>query len=268
MCARKTNQYQVKIQLLPSTFDAFGRAGLEQRLTCFLIDDCVAIDAGSIGIALTPAQRSTVRDIVITHTHIDHIATLPVLIDDLFGALREPLRVHATAETIELLERDVFNWQLYPRFSELSNEHTPVMRYVPFRLGEEFSVAHLQIMAVAVNHAVPSVGLLVSDHSVNVAFSSDTAETEEFWHLVNQAPHLAALLIECSFPNAMAKLARISKHLTPAILRTELSKLVRPESDILTVHLKPAYRAEIVKELAALNIARLQVMTPGRVYEW
>ena len=47
----------MRIQLLPSTFDAQGVATLEQRLTCFLIDDCVAVDAGSIAIALSNNHR-------------------------------------------------------------------------------------------------------------------------------------------------------------------------------------------------------------------
>ena len=107
----------MKIQLLPSTFDAQGHATAEQRLTCFLIDDCVALDAGSVALALTDAQRQSVRDIIVTHPHMDHIASLPIFIDDLFPNLKEPVRVHATEEVIGLLERDVFNWNVYPRFS-------------------------------------------------------------------------------------------------------------------------------------------------------
>ena len=97
----------MKVQLLPSTFDAQGRATLEQRLTCFLIDDCVAVDAGSIAIALNSEQRATVRDIIVTHPHMDHIASLPIFIDDLYPTLKQPMRIYATSEVIELLERDV-----------------------------------------------------------------------------------------------------------------------------------------------------------------
>jgi phosphoribosyl 1,2-cyclic phosphodiesterase len=79
----------VRVQLLPSTFDGQGNATLEQRLTCYLVDDCVAIDAGSIAIALSTEQREKVRDIIITHPHMDHIASLPIFIDDLYPALEE-----------------------------------------------------------------------------------------------------------------------------------------------------------------------------------
>ena len=258
----------MRVQLLPSTFDAQGVATLEQRLTCFLIDDCVAVDAGSIAIALTDEQRAKVRDIIVTHPHLDHIASLPIFIDDLYPTLQEPMRVHATPEVISLLERDVFNWNVYPRFSDLKNDYGPVMEYVPIPVGSSFKVAHLDVVAVPVNHIVPTVGLVVSDGKKSVAFSSDTAETDEFWKILNAMKDLDALLIEASFPDRMAKLAEVSRHFTPASLNNELKKLTHNGMDIMAVHLKPTYRDEIIEQLKALNIPKLRVMEPGRVYEW
>jgi cAMP phosphodiesterase len=258
----------VRVQLLPSTFDGHGHATLEQRLTCYLIDDCVAVDAGSLAIALTGDQRRSVRDIIVTHPHMDHIASLPIFIDDLYPTLKEPVRIYATPKVIELLERDVFNWNVYPRFSELKNDFGPVMKYVPIPEGKEFKLAHLKVLALPVNHIVPTVGLIVTDGRSTVAFSSDTAETDEFWKAVNKIPHVDALLIEASFPNSMAQLAEVSRHFTPASLSKELSKLHHNGLDILAVHLKPAYRELIIEQLAALNLANLNVMEPGRTYNW
>ena len=258
----------MRIQLLPSTFDAQGVATLEQRLTCYLIDDCVAVDAGSIAIALTNEQRVKVKDIIVTHPHMDHIASLPIFIDDLFTTLREPMRVHATPEVIGLLERDVFNWNVYPRFSDLRNDYGPVMEYVAIPIGTSFKVAHLDVVAVPVNHIVPTIGLVASDGKKSVAFSSDTAETEDFWKIVNEMKGLDVLLIEAAFPDRMAKLAEVSRHFTPASLIQELKKLTHNGMDIMAVHLKPSYRDEIIAELKALNIPKLSVMEPGRVYIW
>jgi len=258
----------VRIELLPSTFDDQGVATLDQRLTCFLIDDCVAVDAGSIAIALNDEQRDKVRDIIITHPHMDHIASLPIFIDDLYPSLQEPMRIYATPEVIDLLERDVFNWNVYPRFSELKNSYGPVMEYVPIPVGRSFSVAHLNVIAVPVNHIVPTVGLIVSDGQSSVAFSSDTAETEDFWRLVNEVKQLDALLIEASFPNEMAKLAEVSRHFTPASLGEELKKLNHNGMDIMAVHLKPTYRSEIIQQLDELGIPKLRAMEPGKIYNW
>jgi cAMP phosphodiesterase len=258
----------MRVQLLPSTFDSQGQATSEQRLTCFLIDECVAVDAGSIALALSAEQRKSVRDIIVTHPHMDHIASLPIFIDDLFETLKCPVRIYATPEVIDLLERDIFNWNVYPRFSELKNEHGPVMEYVPIPAGEDFKIAHLTVRAVAVNHIVPTVGLVVSDGKSTVAFSSDTSETDEFWAVINRADHLDALLIEASFPDSMAKLAEVSRHYTPASLQRDLRKLNHNGLDILAVHIKPAYRQMVIDELSALNIPRLGVMEPGKIYNW
>jgi cAMP phosphodiesterase len=258
----------MRIQLLPSTFDSQGHATLEQRLTCFLIDECVAVDAGSIALALTTEQRQKVRDIIVTHPHMDHIASLPIFIDDLFETLKKPVRIYATQKVIELLERDIFNWNVYPRFSELKNEFGPVMEYVPIPKGEPFKVAHLTVTAVAVNHIVPTVGLIVSDGNTTVGFSSDTSETDEFWTVINRVPRVDALLIEASFPNSMASLAEVSRHYTPASLQRDLRKLSHNGLDILAVHIKPAYRQMVIDELEALNIPKLGVMDSGRTYSW
>jgi ribonuclease BN (tRNA processing enzyme) len=126
----------------------------------------------------------------------------------------------------------------------------------------------LKVTAVPVNHIVPTVGLLVKDGTSCIAFSSDTAETEDFWKLINHTPQLDALLIEASFPDSMSKLAEVSRHFTPASLNKELSKLHHNGLDILTVHIKPAYRQEVIKELKALGIPNLGVMEPGQTYSW
>jgi len=258
----------LRIQLLPSSFNAGGSANAAQRLTCFLIDERVTVDAGSLGIALTDEQRRTVRDVIVTHPHMDHIASLPIFVDDLFGELEKPIRIYATEEVIDLLKRDVFNDVVYPKFDELQNQNGSVMDYVPFEILKPFEVAHLTVTAVPVNHIVPTVGLLISDGKATVAFSSDTAETEEFWELVNQSKRLDALFIEASFPNSMRKLAEASKHLTPEMLQSELGKLSHNGMDILAVHLKPAYRESVARELEEIGIKNLKVMETGTVYEW
>ena len=66
-----------------------------------IIDDRVAIDAGSLAFSCSDLQRDKCGHLL-THTHLDHIAGLPLFIDDLFAMLTEPVRVHA----IEACGRD------------------------------------------------------------------------------------------------------------------------------------------------------------------
>jgi ribonuclease BN (tRNA processing enzyme) len=109
---------------------------------------------------------------------------------------------------------------------------------------------------------------VVTDGKSTVAFSSDTAATDELWSLINRTTNLNALFIEASFPNSMHELAKASKHLTPQTMAEELTKLSHNGIDILAVHLKPAYRATLVIEIQALGIKGLNVMEAGRVYEF
>ena len=257
----------MKIQLLPSSFDESGCFSPQQHLPCFLIDDCLAIDAGSLALAVNDSQRQTVRDIIITHPHLDHIATLPIFIDDLFAELRQPVYVYAAPETIEILEQHIFNWKVFPRFNELTNDFGRVLEYKPIALNQKFTVNHFEVTAIPVNHQIPTVGLIVSSHQRTIAFTSDTAPTNDFWESVNALSKLDVLLIECAFPNSKASLAEISYHLTPHKLRLELAKL-KHQCPVFIVNIKPMYRSEIIRELKQFDLPQLKIMHVGNVYDF
>jgi cAMP phosphodiesterase len=252
--------------MLPSTIDANGRASARQHLMSLIVDDRVAIDAGSLAFSCSDKQRTQVRDIILTHTHLDHIAGLPLFIDDLFASLTEPVRVHAIREVIEILERDIFNWSVYPRFSELKNDHGPVIEYCEFKSGGSFDAAHLRVRSIAVNHQVAACGYVVSDGAVTIGVTGDTAETDEIWAAFNAASNLKAIFVECAFPNDLRELAGISNHLTPRSLAAELEKLENEECDVYVINLKPMYRERVMSELRALD--RVKVLEVGRAYSF
>jgi ribonuclease BN (tRNA processing enzyme) len=258
----------VKFQLLPSTFDENGSASPRQHLSCFIINDSVAIDAGSLAMGTSFEQKQKIRHVVLTHAHLDHIAGLPLFLDDLFATLTEPVKIYAERAVIEILERDIFNWDIYPRFSELSNENGAIMEYIAFERGREFCVGGLRFVAEGVNHKVPAVGFIVSDGKNSFAISSDTAEMDEFWQTVNKAKNLNALLIECAFPDEFEELARVSHHLTPKILQSEIEKFEHTDCPIFAINLKPMYRDEIVAQIQKLNIKNLTVLDVGKIYNW
>lgn len=258
----------MKVQVLPSSIDQDGRASQRQHLLSVIIDDRVAIDAGSLAMACSDLHRKQVRDIILTHTHLDHIAGLPMFVDDLFAVLDSPICVHAPAEMIEILERDIFNWCIYPRFSELKNEKGPVLEYCEFAPGSRFDVAHLSVQSVKVNHPVDAHGYIAASEGSAVAISGDTAETSAFWDFCNAEPDLKAVFIECAFPDELESLAVVSEHLTPSRLRSEVQKLSRPGVPIYVINLKPMYRERILSQLAVENIPGLQVAEIGRVYEF
>lgn len=258
----------MKLQLLPSTIGTNGTASARQHLTCFIIDDCVAVDAGSLAIAATDTHLERVRNIVLTHAHLDHIAGLPLFIDDLFSSLTEPVTIYCTNSVAEILEQDIFNWSVYPRFSELSNSIGPVLRYRTFQTQDRFEILHLSFRSVEVNHKVPTVGLLISDDHSTVALSGDTAEMNEFWSVVNSAPQVSAILLECAFPDELEDLAHVSHHLTPKQLVKEVAKCTRGDCPFYIVNLKPMYRDQIIAQVSALGNGRLVPLEIGKEYEW
>ncbi len=131
--------------------------------------------------ALDDKERELVKDVVLTHAHLDHIAGLPLFLDDQFSTISEPLRIHASSEVIEVLERDVFNWSVYPRFSELRNHVGPVVEYRSFDVASILRIGSVEILPVAVNHKVPCSGFVISENGHSIAITGDTAEMESYW---------------------------------------------------------------------------------------
>lgn len=258
----------MKFQLLPSSFGENGAASGRQHLSCFVIDDCAALDAGSLALATSRSQKKRVRDVVLTHAHLDHIAGLPLFIDDLFDVLSEPVRVHASETVIEILMRDVFNWEIYPNFAELENENGVVLEYRPIETGESFTVKHLTFKAIEVNHGVASLGYIIADGTTKIAVSGDTAETDEFWRALNEEENPAAILLECAFPDELEKLARAAHHLTPKRLRAEIEKYAGAPCPIFVVNIKPAYFPQVARQIEQLKIENLQILEVGKIYEW
>jgi len=257
----------MKFQLLPSTFDETGRASARQHLSCFVVDDLIAFDAGSLAFAVTAEQKKRIRDVVLSHAHLDHIAGLPLYIDDLFATIKRPIQIHATSEVVEILERDIFNWSIYPRFSELQNDYGIVVEYCPFETEKDFKVKHLNVKAVNVNHKVPSVGFIVSDGKSTFALTNDTAAVNRFWEAVNQTENLSAIMVECAFPDELGDLASNSHHLTPQALREELSK-INQSCPIYVVNIKPMYIEQVSKQIHELDIENLHILEVGKIYEF
>ena len=258
----------MKVQLLPSSINGDGTASQQQRLTCFVVDDSVAFDAGSLAFSCSDSQRDQIRDAVITHTHLDHIAGLPIFIDDLFASLTEPFRLHVTSKMAEILERDIFNWDIYPRFSELENAHSKVLEYKTFEAGNAFRVNHLDVTAIAVNHNTPSLGFVISDGKTSIGITGDTAETDDIWIAFSACDDLAAVFVECAFPNEMGQLAADSHHLTPNRLRGELTKIKDREFPVYVSNIKAMYRDAVVGQLAEMDAPNVNILEVGRVYEF
>ncbi len=254
----------VKITLVPSAVSAGGGAR-GCFLSSYVIDDVVAIDAGGLGLVGDLSAQSRVRDVFITHSHIDHIASLPIFLETVFQSSDRCVTLHAGAATLESLRRDVFNDRIWPDFIAMSTEGSPFVEVDVLEPGRPVEVTGLRLTPIAVDHVVPTFGFLVEAPGVAVAIPSDTGPTELFWRAVGEAADLKAVFLEASFPEAMSDLAVTSRHLTPSMFAAEARKLSR-HVPFIAVHIKPRYYDAVVAELKTLAFPDVLVGRPGETY--
>ena len=178
-----------------------------QYLVSYVVNDKVAIDAGSIGYALTLNEQEQIRDVVLSHPHIDHVASLPVLLDNTCGSCESCISIHGTRFTLESLQQFIFNDVIWPDFLRLSTPELPLMQVHEITPNESFSIQELQITPIELEHTVPTVGFIIDDGISSVAIVSDTKSTEEIWDKINSVKNLKAVFLEASFPDSMQWLA-------------------------------------------------------------
>ena len=238
-----------------------------ERLTGLLVNGCVAIDAGSITAALTVDEQVKIQHVFISHSHLDHICTLPFFTKNIFGRTHDAVEIHALPETLDVLRRHLFNDELWPDFSVIPSPNDPTIRYTDIEPERAYHVCDLWITPIRVNHLVPCVGYLVEDDTSAFIFSSDTAETDRVYEVANRTPNLKLFITEASFPNEQDWLAKASKHLTPAKLGRELKKL-KVDVPVGIYHLTPGDRPVMLPQIEAIGDPRLRMLDQDARFSW
>lgn len=256
----------MKITLIPSSVDG-GKDTSLHFLTSYRINDTVALDAGCLGLWGTPQEQASIKHVLLSHSHIDHIASLPIFLDNVYRLQAEPVVIHGSEAVLDSLKRDFFNGRVWPEFAQLDALQPPLLKLALLESGRSFALEGLRITPLAVDHAVPTHGFLVEDATSAVIFSSDTGPTEAIWQLANVALNLEAVFLEASFPSSMEALALLAGHLTPALFAREAQKLTKPVR-MIAVHLKPKYHEQVAAELRALGMPNLEIGDFGVPYEF
>jgi ribonuclease BN (tRNA processing enzyme) len=225
-----------------------GGIGGNLRTTSFLLDHDVLIDAGTGVGELSLSELSGIDHVFVTHSHLDHIACIPFMLDSV-GFMRDrPLIVYASEETLDILKQHIFNWKIWPDFTEIPNAQHPYLRYQSLELGETIVLNGRKITAIPANHVVPAVGYHLDSGKASLVFSGDTTSCDTLWKVVNKIENLRYLVIETAFSNSEKDLAVISKHLCPSMLAEELAKF-RREAEIFITHLKPGELELTMREI-------------------
>jgi len=245
-----------------------GIGGRNLRTTSFLVDHDVLVDAGTGVGDLTLAELAQIDHVFVTHSHLDHVASIPFLVDTVGGMRTRPITVYATAATIEILRHHLFNWAIWPDFTEIPSAEAPFMRYQEVELGRTVELAGRRFTPLPAVHTVPAIGYHLESGEGSLVFSGDTGPNDELWSIVNGIANLKVLIVETAFSDKERQLAEVSKHLCPSMLTEELTKLdLDPE--VWITHLKPGEIELTMQEIE--QVARRhhpRMLQNGQVFEF
>jgi cAMP phosphodiesterase len=256
----------VKVTLVPSSVSGRGKQE-PQFLTSLLINDTLAVDGGCLGLFGTAQEQAKIKHVLISHTHIDHIGSLPIFVENAYEARRECVTIHGSEGVLDCLQTDVFNDRVWPDLLALSTKEAPFLKLATLEPRKMIELENLRITPIPVNHVVPTLGFIIEDSDAAVVVVSDTGPTDEIWKYASAAPKLKAVFLEATFPNSMIALAEVSKHLTPSLFAAEIQKLKR-RAAVIALHIKARYWSQVVRELQALGIPGLEIAQFAQPYSF
>ena len=245
-----------------------GGIGGDLRTTSMLLDHDTLIDAGTGVGDLSINELAQIDHVFVTHSHMDHVATIPFIVDTVGWMRARPLTVHATPETLAILKEHLFNWKLWPDFTQIPNAQHPAMRYEAIALGNTVALNGRRITPLPANHVVPAVGYHLDSGKASLVFTGDTTTNDALWPIVNRIANLKYLIIETALSDREQELAVLAKHLCPSMLAGELLQLkLTPE--IYITHLKPRESEIIMQQIAGrIKERRLKMLQNNHVFEF
>lgn len=226
-----------------------GAIAKDCRTTSFLIDSDVLVDAGTGVGDLELAEMRLIDHVFLTHSHLDHVAALPLMVDAIASQRSTPIKVYALAGTIAALKAHIFNNIIWPDFSRIPTPEAPFITFHEINVGQTLEITGKRIEVLPAVHTVPAVGYAVTAGRGCWIFTGDTERNPAFWRRINQM-NVAALVIETAFSNREKELAKRSLHLSPIALAQELDCIDKGKTfPIYITHTKPAETELIMAEI-------------------
>ena len=245
----------------------FGGEALGHRMTCLVINDRIALDAGSLSQGLPLERQVEIDAILLSHSHMDHTNSLPFVIENIFGRREGPLEVYTSSATIYAIRKYLLNNATWPDFTRLPNHLQPVVSFVEIQDETPIELHGVRFTPIPVNHPVPTHGFLIEEGDKAFLWSSDTGPTQRLWEIANNTKNLQAVSVDLSFDNSLQDVADVSFHLTPQSLERELEKLEQ-KVPILLHHMKPPCVEKIRQEISALGNPDIEFLEQGKTYEF
>ncbi len=224
----------------------------DTRLTSLLIDGVLALDAGSLATGLSFSAQQALKAILLTHQHYDHVRDIPMI--GMSFAAWGRIRIYSIPAVFEALSSHLLNDKLYPNFLEWPKQR-PSVEFITLEIGKTEVVENYAVLALPVNHPVPTVGFqITSPQGKKLFYTGDTgAGLSACWESVS--PDL--LIIEVTITDYWEKMAQEAGHLTPSLLKQELVMFRQMKGylpPVLVVHISPFMEKEIREELTKVAL--------------
>ena len=246
-----------------------GSEAISRKPPGFLVNDVLMLDAGTITTALNVDAQSRITDILISHSHLDHIKAIAFLADNIIGRITKPVNICSTAPVLDAIRTHLMNNIIWPDFTKIPSADAPVLAYRPIEVMKPFTVAELNVMAIPMKHPVPATGFLVSDAKSSILYSGDTGPNKVLWEEAAKAKNLKAIMVDTSFPNSMDFVAKLSGHYTPQQLHDDLvAANLNLDVPIYCFHIKPAHQPKVLGELRTLGLKNVMVLQEGETYDF
>ena len=233
--------------------------------TALLVDGDLLIDAGTGVAVLNDDELARIDHVFLTHSHLDHIAYMPLMIDAVGDARDAPLIVHASRATLDILQAHIFNNLIWPDFTRIPSPQAPGVRFEALEVGESVVLDGRIVTALPARHPVPAMGFALSSGGASLAFSGDTTTNPAFWAAVCALPGLRHVIVETAFPDAQIALAHAAHHYCPKLIADDVRGLGLT-AELLISHLKPPHGERILAELReALPDVAMRPLRAGEV---
>lgn len=231
---------------------AYGTKAKGFGTSAFSLDKRNVIDAGNL---LRPLEEKSVdiENIWLTHSHLDHISDIAYILDNYYSLRKKTLNIIGLPQTIKAIKENFLNNHIWPDFSSIKmlNSDDMCVSYKELNLGEKYALdKNSSIEAFKTDHTVESCGYIYTKNNNSILITADTYSLDNVIEILDKRKDIKSMVIECSFPSNLEKLAKDSKHLTPKILFESLKKLKREDTKLYINHIKPFYLKTIISEIA------------------
>lgn len=225
-------------------------AGIGQaaRTTSFLVDGNCLIDCGSGVADLDTDALLQIDTVLLTHSHLDHSGSLPLLADAHVTHGGRGLDVYTQQETISALQQHMFNGLLWPDYTKSAPGNMPWVRLHALEVGDSIPLPDGMATALPAEHSVPALGWLLEGPWRALAFTGDSGPCLAFWHWISHVPSLTDVICELSYLNEQSAQAMKGGHMSPALL-LPLLEILPPNVHVWITHTEHSLRSQILEQV-------------------